>query len=487
MTSAPTKEAKSQERPIVQSGLVLNGVTVVDTRTGKLTPSVDLIVDAGKILRIVPAGSVSVLGTGRLVEANGKFVVPGFLDMHVHNLQEEHPQDSLALMLSLGITGVRQMVGSPELLRARKEGRLDLGPDAPEVLAVPGQILTRSNAATPEAAVLEVKKQKAEGADFIKTIDLTPQAFFAALEEAKRQGLPYAGHLSMGVDPAKASKRGMRAIEHLGPATMTLIYCSKREWLVRIILAVKPPKPLDMPPEKMATDGKLAIMNPILLLLEREPNILTRVQLLLDSFSEEKARKLAEVFAANETWHVPTLIRSATMQLGDDPLFTNDPNLRFVPKSILSDWTMLGRRFAQKVSAKGKKTLRQLTDIDLRLTKIFDDAGVKMLAGSDYSGVWQVSGYCLHQEFDLLAQAGLSPLKVLQMTTLNGAEFLGRQATLGTVEEGKDANLVLLEGNPIESVGNLHRIASVVREGEYYSQDRLEAIRNRVTAHAPYC
>ena len=101
--------------------------------------------------------------------------------------------------------------------------------------------------------------------------------------------------------------------------------------------------------------------------------------------------------------------------------------------------------------------------LQLKLTKLFDTAGVKMLAGSDFGGVWVIPGVSLHQEFDLLGQAGLSPLRVLQMTTLDGAEFFGLQASAGAVEEGKNANLVVLDGNPIESIQNLHKIDAVVR------------------------
>ncbi len=81
-----------------------------------------------------------------------------------------------------------------------------------------------------------------------------------------------------------------------------------------------------------------------------------------------------------------------------------------------------------------------------------------MMTGSDFGGGWVIPGVSLHQEFDLLEKAGLTPLRILQMTARNGAEFLKRESTMGTVDEGKDANLVLLDGNPLESAQNLHTI-----------------------------
>jgi imidazolonepropionase-like amidohydrolase len=92
-----------------------------------------------------------------------------------------------------------------------------------------------------------------------------------------------------------------------------------------------------------------------------------------------------------------------------------------------------------------------------------------MLAGSDACGaVWEIPGYALHQEFDLLAEAGLAPLRILQMTTLN--------------EVGKNADLVLLGANPVEDAAHLHDVAGVVRAGRYYSAAELDGIKRHVAA-----
>jgi imidazolonepropionase-like amidohydrolase len=466
----------------------LHGVTIVDTRTGQLTPKRTIVMEGGKISRIVPAGSTAE-SPARTVDATGKFAVPGFLDMHAHIVDKgdavdtAQRDDSLALMLAYGITGWRQMSGSPELLERRRQGKLILPPDAPEMLEMPGQILIPANAPTPEASVAEIRRQKAEGADFIKTISVSPKTFFASLKEARSLGLGYAGHLSLGVSAEKASKAGMTAIEHLGPLDMQLISCSTRGWLVRIILALKPPAMPDLSPEKMATVGRLIVANPTLFRLQMDPTGLAKSQRLVDSFSEAKCRNLARVCVAHGTWQVPTLIRIETMQFAEEPRFAEDPNLRFIPKATRQFWVSIARQFAGKVTPQGKKTLRQMMQLALKMTKIFDESGVKMLAGSDYGGMWVIPGVSLHQEFDLLEQAGLSPLRVLQMTTLDGAEFLHREATMGTVEEGKEANLVLLDRNPIESVQNLHTIHGVVRAGTFYSNDALEGLKRMVADH----
>jgi imidazolonepropionase-like amidohydrolase len=120
------------------------------------------------------------------------------------------------------------------------------------------------------------------------------------------------------------------------------------------------------------------------------------------------------------------------------------------------------------------------------MVRIFDEEGVKMIAGSDVSGSgWEIPGFALHQEFDQLAAAGLTPLRILQMATVNAAEFLGRTDTMGTVEVGKDADIVLLSGDPTENLANLHDIAGVVRAGRYHSPEMLSAtIETIATAHS---
>jgi hypothetical protein len=214
--------------------------------------------------------------------------------------------------------------------------------------------------------------------------------------------------------------------------------------------------------------------NPV---LHSVPAQLALVGRVVDTYSEERCLRLAEALARAELWQAPTLVRVRASELGDDPELANDPNLRFVPPDTRELWTDLAEQFTAKFSAADHETLRRLFALQLRLTALFDRAGVPMLAGSDMGGAqWLVAGWSLHQELDLLAQAGLAPLKVLQMTTLEGARFFGREATLGTVEPGKEANLVLLTGNPVESVSNLHAVDGVVRAGRYYARGDLDAL-----------
>lgn len=133
-------------------------------------------------------------------------------------------------------------------------------------------------------------------------------------------------------------------------------------------------------------------------------------------------------------------------------------------------------------SYSGESTAQELYNLYLKLVKTYDSEGVKMLAGTDASGgdVWRTAGYSIHQEFDELGKAGISPLHILRMATLNGAEFLGRTDTMGTVDIGKNADLVLLDANPIGSVQNLHKIDAVIRAGSYHDKKELDSIKEKL-------
>ncbi len=451
----------------------LDNVQVVDTRTGRIARSRSILIENGRIVSVGPRQAARGDGARR-VDGLGAYVVPGYNDMHAHPLNDPDPRLNLQLMLANGVTGYRQMSGAPPMLAARRAGRFDF-PQAPQLLALPGMILTPANAATPQAAIAEVRAQREAGADFIKAVILPPPAFFAALAEAQRLGIPVAGHLPDGVDARQAAERGMRALEHLGGGQEGLfISCSRDEEAIRGEVAAEAGRP---PAITLDLDNQAALArilaNPV---LARAGRGYARARRVVDTFDPARCRALAALMARHQYWQVPTLIRIRTMQLADDPAYRTDPNLRFVPPATRMLWEDIARVWPERMSAEDRAGLTRLFALQLQFVRMLDQAGVPMLAGSDFGGQWGVAGFGLHQEFDLLAQARLSPLRILQMTTLNAGRFLGREDRMGTVEAGRDADLVLLAANPIADHRNLHRINGVVRAGAYLSRRALDAM-----------
>ncbi|AME27135.1 amidohydrolase family protein [Burkholderia sp. PAMC 26561] len=448
----------------VTQGTVIQNTTVVNTRDGTLNNGQAVVIDGGKITRIAPTANVRVSGSATAVDGTGKFLVPGFLDMHAHAMVhvDENPS-YFPLMVANGITGFREMGAFPgqfpdmvsraqQLNANSAAGRID----APEVLLIPSDIFNGTN--TAASAVQGVDQQKALGVDFIKVISANRDAMLAFLGESKRLGLPLAGHLTPAVSASESSQLGWKSIEHLGSGIGILLDCTTNEVAMRQTMVAA----AGLSAPAYASDT-------------------ATLQELLATYSNEKCLNLATTFVQNGTWNVPTLRRVKALETTDDPAFQTDPDLAYVDKIRLATWMQLERTFAN-LTPSNKAALRQTYALQQSVTKMLKQSGVKMLTVSDsgVASVWVVPGFGLHDEFHELATAGLSPLEILQMTTLNGAEFLNREESMGTVETGKNADLVLLEGNPIEDAANLDRISAVLLKGRYLDKAVLAKMKSDV-------
>lgn len=475
----------------VSGNLVLHGVTVVDTHDGSLAPDMAVFVTGGTIDKIVPASSITHDRSVTVIDARGKYLVPGYNDLHAHPLGSSDPAGSLTLLLANGVTGFREMGAWNTMLEQRRDGTL-VPPSAPELLELASAVLNPGNAATPQAAVATISNQLERGADFIKIIEYTPDVFMAVAAECARRDVRFLGHLAPSVDVRVAARVHMKSIEHMGPRDSILLGCSTMESTLRPVpapLAAAPPTgSLPAPGGPVPRDViARSVANPALGTTRAE---LARYQQVIDTYDDSKMHDLAAQFVGAGTWLVPTLIRVRTMQVGDDPAYRTDPNLAYVPRQTARMWQDVSQQYGAKFTADERATLQRLYERCATLVKPFKQAGVPMMTGSDLGGGFVVAGFGLHEEFDQLERAGLSPLDVLQMTTLNGAQFLGRESTMGTVSVGSVANLVVLDANPIASVQNLHRIAGVMRAGTYYTASALASMKRdvatRVSADVAY-
>lgn len=467
---------------------VLANVTVVDTRDGHLSGGMNVLVDQGKILSITPYVAAEKPAGGAVIDATGKFLVPGYMDMHTHVLEDERPVANLTLLLANGITSFRQMSGSYALLEKRKAGAVGIPIGAPSVLSMPGPILTPLNASSVDQALAEVRKQKAAGADFIKIAFVSSEVLFAVLEEGKKLGIPVLGHVTEEANVLDAARHGMHSIEHMGPIPGVLLTCAKDGEAQRDAEGHRPPRFLSVLAHVPFSDKLLmpllqkTIINPSALLTASS---ISQFNTLMTQYDPELCRQSMQVFKDNGTWMVPTLIRTKTSTLAFEPEMAANENLRYVQKPIVDKWTSVTADYNKKFNNADRAVLRNTYALNLKMVKVLSDADVRLLAGDDSDGAgWVVPGFALHQEFGELAKAGLSPLKILQMTTLNGAEYANRSDTLGTVETGKTADLVLLDANPISAVENLGKIQAVVKDGHYFSRSELDKLLAQVEAKA---
>ncbi|MFW0793385.1 amidohydrolase family protein [Gordonia sp. CPCC 205515] len=467
--------------PPTTSGIfTIRDTTVVDVRTETLHPHQDIHIADGKIAAITHTGATT---DEQTIDGHGTYVVPGFIDAHTHALNwPKEVAGAYALMLANGVVGFRQMSGSPELLTDRAAGRLPAPTGAPELLATCGTLLTPMNTSTAEDAAKEVRTQHKLGADFIKAGMTQHDGFFAALTEAQRLELPLDGHLPGDVDPREAAQHGMRCIEHLGPGATVYTAASTEEKTLR----AQPQKSIKLP--KVKLPGMERVLNALIARLVINPAALTSTDAAHElhvadtTYDEAKAAELADLFIEHDTWQCPTLIRLHTQQFPDTPAHQDDPRQRYIAPAELKRWRKATKRFA-KLPDKTRKALREHWDAQLRMTKLFADKGVPMIAGTDANGAgWVIPGFALHDEFDLLADAGLSPVTILQMATSNAARFFGRADTHGQVAQGFHADLVLLQRNPLSDHTALHEISGVVRDGGWWSRADLDAILDRLAA-----
>ena len=228
------------QRTVVSRGVVLNGVTIVDTRTGALTPNREIALDEGKIVRVVPAGSLVVSGAAQLVDARGKYVVPGFLDMHAHVVDTANLHPSFfPLLIANGVTGVREESVTP--------ANLELGK--------------------------KVNEEAAAG-----RID-APEIIFSGNEM----------HLKPNLSATDSSNAGWASIDHLGAGVGLLLDCSTEEQAIRaayLAKLLKPPFPPNYVLNPRAFDGA-----PTAEIYQR----------ILDTYSDPKCVALSKVFAKNHT------------------------------------------------------------------------------------------------------------------------------------------------------------------------------------------
>lgn len=453
-------------------GIVLTNATIVNTRDGSLRPGRSVLIEGARIVRIGAAGTIRATGAARQIDAGGRYLVPGYLDMHTHAVGAADSHSTLwPLLLANGITGIRDMGGSAALIARARAINADSAAgtlDAPEILAMPGDILIGITSASQAAA--SVQAQKAMGAGFVKLVSANRDGALAVLAEAKAQGLGVAGHLPLALTSGEASAAGWHALEHLGAGVGSLLDCALKEREIRTSLlsgAGAPP-----------VNSALAVASP---LLYRNLDAVFYQQVLA-TYDDAKCTSMAAALARAGTWQVPTLIRLRTASFSGTAQYRSDPNLIYVDKAKRALWEQLGRQAGVLLSPASTGIFQNYYLAQQTLVKLYSQNGVKLLAGSDLGGIWVVPGFGLHQEFRELAGAGLTPLQILQMTTLNGARFLQRESSMGTVEAGKNADLVLLDANPIEDAANLSTIAGVFLKGRYFSSAALAEMKRGVAA-----
>jgi imidazolonepropionase-like amidohydrolase len=429
---------KSDQLREIQSTAFVNVNVVPMDKEGVLLNQT-VIVRKGRISEIGPTKQIKIPRNTVRIDGRGKYLMPGLVDMHTHitdDVAEGTPLASengeLLLYIANGVTTVRNMKGWPKHIRWRQQVASSeiLGP----TLYTCGPTVNGLQSA--EEAKRTVKEQVKAGYDCIKVYsppDWSQEAYEALIAAARELKIQAVGHFPRNLPFEVALNTGQASVDHAEEFLYTHFFKLKRK---------------------------------------------------IDATIISDAAKATRNSGISVTTTLVTY-KHIALQLGDETFqnLLRKPELKYVPQSIRhrgESATLNGYR-KQHSPDKAPLFMRSL-DLQKRVIKAFHNAGVRIMLGTDSS--WNlhfvVAGFSVHEELLELIDAGLSPYEALRTATVNPAEFLHASREFGTVSVGKRADLILVAGNPLESVNYASQPIGVMLRGRWLPstelQQRLEVL-----------
>ena len=418
----------------VAATTVFVNVNVLTMTSPKVVTQQTVVIENGIIAVIGDVDTVPVPEDAEVVDGTDRYLMPGLAEMHAH-IPAADSQDLdrvFSLFVANGITTTRGMLGQPSHLRLR-QNILDGGVFGPR-LFTSGPSFSGNSVSGAEDAIRKVRAQHDAGYDFIKLHPgLSAEEFRAIAETANELGMPFAGHVPAAVGVEKALAAGMATIDHLDGYMAAL-----------------------MPPDSDGAGGYGGFLD----------------VLLANQAVTDRIEGVAAATKRAGTWNVPTqsLFEHRVSEVTVSDL-RNRSEMRYMPESTVDQWAAAKER---QLNDRGFDPELAVRAIETRRALIFalHKAGAGLLSGSDAPQVFNVPGYSLQRELGFLVASGLTPFEALQTSTTAVAEFLGTNT--GAVAVGRDADLLLLDANPLEEIGNTRRIHGVMLRGKWYSSSELE-------------
>ncbi len=398
---------------------------------GHVTPSATILIAAGRIARVDATPAADGVQARREIEAAGRTVVPGLIDTHVHL----EPW-MLAPFLKFGVTTVRDVHNTPDYVFAL--GRDD-SPMHPRVVAS-GALLDGPRSSWRDALIVDdltsarsaVRRQVDAGADLIAIeTRLKPSLVAIIVQEANARGVPVAAHLG-ATTATEAATLGVASIEQLSGI------------------------------------AESASTNPDRLRNAHDDFFggWTASELEWSVLAPGSLERVAGTLIERSVTIVPTLALHEAYANLDDPGLATNPSLVEMP--VEARWTaedarrlMASARWTSDTLSKFRATLPVLQ----RFVRGYWRLGGRVAAGTDTGRQFIAPGASLHRELELYVGAGLTPAAALRTATIDAAALLGVANQTGTVEVGKDADLCLVDGDPLADIRALRRISAVVRKG----------------------
>jgi imidazolonepropionase-like amidohydrolase len=418
----------------------VNVITMTEDRVDR---SQTVIVTDGKISAIGAVDSTPLPKDIEIVDGTDRYLIPGLAEMHAHvpDAASSELGRTLTLFAANGVTTIRGMLGRPSHLQLRDDLMQNkvFGPR----LLTSGPSMNGNSVRSPSDGASKVRSQFEAGYDFIKIHPgLSAEEFAAIAETANELDIPFAGHVPTSVGVSRALTTGIATIDHLDGYLAAL-----------------------MPADSDASGGYGGFFD----------------VLLADQLAEERIFELAAQTAAAGTWNVPTesLFEHRVSEVSVAEL-SSLPEMRYMPRATVQQWGQAKRRLENERDF-DPKVAQQAIQIRRMLIKALHDTGAGLLLGSDAPQVFNVPGFSVHHELRFLVEAGLTPYEAIATGTTAVARFLG--SNTGIIEIGRDADLVLLDSNPLDDINNTRRVHGVMLRGHWHSsadlKQRLDPFRTQ--------
>lgn len=431
-------------------GVALVGATLIDGSGGPALPGAVVVIRGGRIESVGTRDGFQLPGRTREVDVDGRWIMPGLIDAHVHLTDGKAGalDWSLPRYLAFGVTTVRDMHGQLDAALALRKA-LNAGKrPGPRVYSagamIDGLPVTYADAIganRPADARKAVDRLVNSGVDFIKIYTrIDPPLLKGLLDEARTFNLRVSGHLGL-TDAVTAARAGIGSIEHLSGV----------------------PEAASEDPSSLFTAHYRSFFAGW---TEFERRWAT-----LDS--ADLARVAGEL-ASNHVILVPTLVLHETFSRLDDPALLQDTTLKLVPEAQQLRWNVPDLIARAGWHPEDFTAFRRSRPQQDRFVRQFAAAGGTVAAGTDAPNQMLVPGYTMHREMELLVGAGLEPRQAIQAATRNGALLLGLDS-LGLIAPGKAADMVVLTRDPLADIRNTLAIEQVVSRGRLLPADSLRA------------
>ena len=394
-----------------------------------------VVTSLGQISELGPASEVNVPRGAAIVDGDGKYLIPGLVEMHAHLPAADTPPEEvdriLFLFLSNGVTTVRGMLGNPSHLEIRQQiaDGTRLGP----TIYAAGPAFRATEDLTADVARQRVREQHQAGFDSLKILEgLSVDVYDAIADEATQVGIPFGGHVPNPVGLLHALAAGQGSIDHL-----------------------------DNFLEALEADD-----SPI-----KNADASTRSREMGLHADERKIPALVAATKLADASAVPTMALWETFN-ADVPVehYAAFDELKYLPRKTVDAWieSQKGRRERLNPEAGAR-----VIELRKKMLKALQDEGARIVFGTDAPQIFNVPGFSIHREISIMASAGLTPYEILASATRNAAEHF-RTDEFGRIKVGARADLMLLDANPLDDAANVAKRSGVMVRGHWLPEAEIQ-------------